>query len=47
MNQMVASGFVNQDGEDSIILQGNDGAQQRIQAEPVLDDEEFFEADGQ
>ena len=47
VNQMVASGFVNQDGEDSIILQGNDGAQQRIQAEMVDDDEEFFEADMQ
>ena len=32
VHQMIASGFVQQDAEDSIILQGNDGAQQRVQA---------------
>ena len=47
VQQMIAGGMVQQDAEDSIVLQGNDGAQQRIQAEPMLDDEEFFEADGQ
>ena len=47
VQQMIAGGMVQQDAEDSIVLQGNDGAQQRIQAEPVLDDEDFFEADGQ
>ena len=44
---MIAGGMVHQGDEDSIVLQGNDGAQQRIQAEVVDDDVEFFEADGQ
>ena len=44
---MIASGFVNQDGEDSIILQGDEGQQQRIQAADSDRDEEFFEADMQ
>ena len=41
VNQMVGAGMVIQDGEDSIILNGNEGAQQRIQAEPIDDDEQF------
>ena len=39
VNQMVGAGMVIQDGEDSIILNGNEGAQQRIQAEPIDEDE--------
>ena len=39
---MIAGGMVHQGDEDSIVLQGNDGAQQRIQAEPADSDEEFF-----
>ena len=47
VHQMIASGFVQQDADDSIILNGNEGAQQRIQADRVDSDEEFFEADQQ
>ena len=47
IHQMIAGGMVQQDAEDSIILQGEDGEQKRIQAELADDDEEFFEADMQ
>ena len=47
VNQMIAEGLVQQDAEDSIILQGNDGGQKRVQADPVDSDEEFVDMQGQ
>ena len=47
VHQMIAEGLVQQDAEDSIILQGNDGGQKRVQAEPMDSDEEFVDMQGQ
>ena len=44
---MISEGLVQQDAEDSIILQGNDGGQKRVQAEPIDFDEEFVDMQGQ
>ena len=46
VNQMIAEGLVQQDAEDSIILQGNDGGQKRVQADPIDSDDEFVEMQG-